>query len=1183
MRHHLLAIALILSGFIIPARADLNVLPNGTGAPDSVNLDSSWRLWLDPSAPWESDKLYLPDEAADLSRLPQNKPTGGWSVLDNNAGIGVKLPDTVEAHYWNKKPLPVANPANPEDIVRLYGAYKGVSWWYRQITAPSLQPGQRLILHFPGAHLRAEVYVNGHLAGYNIISEIPFDADITDAVKPGPDNQLAVRITNPGGTFSWSDFGTDKWGNYNIPNAKAFGGLSGGVTMTIRGTVAVDDLYIANHPDPRQVTLNIHLASNGPAYKGPLNLYIARLGKIAWSGAVNIDVPAGGTAAASQTVKLTNAELWDIGRPNLYRAIAGIASLSHSTRITEFGFRWFNAEGIGQNPHLELNGRRIFVKSAISWGYWAPNGMFPDANAVDREVAAAHALGMNCIQTHRHFPKAIVLDGFDQAGLLRYCEPGAGQTEWNPPKGQADSVRFDGKVEPSGDHGEPSTFTNRYEFAKIMAMIHAYRSHPCVIMWSMQNEVSNHLNPRMFYLMNKVHEADPSRITVLTSGFGKEGQIMARPYSPELHWGAAATHHESGWDDNHNESSNGVYMDSLYKSPTDFKTYTTDTNGIAMWGELGTAASPDDDTQIVRWYREKGITGYDLDASVARLGAYDRFLDKYHFRSAFPTAEALFHSAVEKHYFAAAHIAEDARIADANDYIALTGWESTTVDNMSGMVDALRLPKADPAIIKQAMAPELLVIRAHHYVLSKGDTAIADAFIVNELNRKGPFNLRFTAAMDADPSHPFYSGTFPADVTGGMVFGQLLKDNITFAPPSAGAATMTAELLPSGSAIPVLRGTEPLYVVDPNPAPLTGSIAYADFDGTLAGALKKHFGVTAIPIAAAPSNVDTIVFSARGARNSTLDTSQPQRTSNTANTTDPGLYTEEAVAKAGDIDWYDNLAPGNATVTLYFAESYFDLPASRVFDLAFNGKTVESRFDIFSAAGGKNRAVEKTFTVACPDGKLFFSIPRVESDQPELAAIRITDRSGKVIREVFRGRDYTSPSGEVWKAANPPGFDWKTMIPRVLDRVRNGARLVVMGGDFRDVQGAARVLNDERVLTYNGLSGFDDIAWLGHWYFGRKHWLLDGLPSNCVLDWQYQAGAPGNGLKIDAPGMEGVIGYGHNPGIGLGFGEVVVPCGKGQIVLIGLGGLYAAFADNDPSGFAPPTATRMIYNALRRE
>ncbi len=84
--------------------------------------------------------------------------------------------------------------------------------------------------------------------------------------------------------------------------------------------------------------------------------------------------------------------------------------------MTDFGFRWFDTAGLGENAHLVLNGRRIVVKSAISWGYWAPNGMFPDKAAVQREIDAVHAIGLNCVQNHRHFPKADVLDGFDHAG-----------------------------------------------------------------------------------------------------------------------------------------------------------------------------------------------------------------------------------------------------------------------------------------------------------------------------------------------------------------------------------------------------------------------------------------------------------------------------------------------------------------------------------------------------------------------------------------------------------------------------------------------------------------------------------------------------------------------------------------------------------------------------------------------
>jgi hypothetical protein len=240
IRHFILAAAILgasIPGFL---HAEPAHLPNGTGSPDSVVMDDSWRLWLDETAEWKNDKLYLPEEV-DLTKLPVNPPTGGWDVLSDQAGIPVTLPDTVEAHYWGKSPLPAADPNKPTDIINLSSPYAGVSWWYRNFTPPDLKPGEHLIFSFPGARLRAEVYLNGQLVAYNIVSEIPFTADATNALKPGEPNQLAVRITNCGGIFSWGDYFPQSWGKYELPTTHGFGGISGGVTMAVHGPVVVDD------------------------------------------------------------------------------------------------------------------------------------------------------------------------------------------------------------------------------------------------------------------------------------------------------------------------------------------------------------------------------------------------------------------------------------------------------------------------------------------------------------------------------------------------------------------------------------------------------------------------------------------------------------------------------------------------------------------------------------------------------------------------------------------------------------------------------------------------------------------------------------------------------------------------------------------------------------------------------
>ena len=236
--------------------------------------------------------------------------------------MGVSLPATVEEFYFNKAPSRTAASTSPSEIVAAEGYYQGVSWWYRPFTPPALRPGERLVFYFPAGRLRSEVYVNGKLVGYNIISEAPFTADATDAINPGGTNLLAVRITNPGGRLDWMDFLTMTWGKYTLPATHAFGGLAGGVEMQVRAPVSVSDLAVFNKPDPRSVRVQAEITSTGQDYDGPVNFSIARDGKVVFKESRNVHIPSGGTITTSIDATVTNAQLWDNEQPNLYRASA---------------------------------------------------------------------------------------------------------------------------------------------------------------------------------------------------------------------------------------------------------------------------------------------------------------------------------------------------------------------------------------------------------------------------------------------------------------------------------------------------------------------------------------------------------------------------------------------------------------------------------------------------------------------------------------------------------------------------------------------------------------------------------------------------------------------------------------------------------------------------------------------
>jgi beta-galactosidase len=1144
----------------------------------SVNLDQGWRLWLDPKAAWKDDAIFLPEDV-DLQYLPVNPPTGGWAALSDSAGIGVSLPATVEEFYFGKTPARRAASTKPSDIVNAEGNYLGVSWWYRPFTPPALAPGQRLVFYFPAGRLRSEVYVNGKLVGYSIISEAPFIADATDAINPAGPNLLAVRVTNPGGRLDWMDFLTFKWGKYTLPATHAFGGLAGGVQMQVRGAVSVSDLAVFNKPDPRSVHLQAEISSNGDAYDGPVVFSIARDGNDVFDGSSDVHIPAGGTATASIDATVTGAQLWDINQPNLYTATASLPSVANSDRETTFGFRWLEAKGVGTDAKLYLNGRRIVPRSSISWGFWAPNGIFPDEAAAQREVDAVKALGLDSIQNHRHMPKAVVLDAFDRAGLLRYCEAGGGLFAIE------DSIKdARGPTVPTdmSSKGAQLDFLNRYQLDKELAMIRAFRSHPCVSVWTLQNEISPDLrSAKIFYALSKMRQADPSRIILLKSGVSPDDQVWTLPYSDQ--WMHDNGKGFSGWWDQHTATdSPGVWTDAMYKSPTDFKYHTNNRKEIVAWGEMATGASPDDHTAMVNWYNGNQRSGYDLAAHKTILAAYEKFLDEFGFRSAFPTAETLFREAGAKHYFSAAHLLENARMCNNVDYIVLSGWESTTIDDHSGMVDSLRELKADPELIHEASQPEVLVIRPRHYVVAMGDQAVIDVHLINEQNLTGQFRLTITASIpgEAPGDHPEPYAEYPVQLNGGETYGQLLKDNIQLLMMEEGMHTIHAELLPAKGGEPVLRKDEPMLVIDPMPFPLQGTVACAGDSDELIGALQRNFNVHAPALSPQLGKVSTILLmtGSGGAQNWTPGSTDED----ISYTTDPGLFKRQMYGQAGQLKTWRGLTPGKVTVKLYLADTYQNSPGLRLFDIAINGKTVETQLDIVARAGGKDRALVETYVVDAPDGKVQLSVPKVEADNASIAAVQLQDSSGKILREVFRTSSYTDPTGNVWTPINQETAKdfWKADLAQSVDRARkDGTRVVLLTSGGPDSEKAAKYLADQGLLKYWGPVESSGPSWMGFWFFGKKHWLLDGLPSDCVFDWPYQIDQ-GNGLMISGPGVEAVVGYGRNHDPNIGIAAATVRCGRGEIVLLALPGLMDSFVSGSASGFQPVTAQRIMFNAL---
>lgn len=752
---------------------------------DCVALpDDGWNLWIDKEAQWKDDEIFLPEDVR-LERLPVHPPTGGWQGLyARHSGPDfrvVTLPGTVEQHFWGKCGSRSYTPEEyryaADDPVPQNGAYEGVSWWWRSIDIPNSMAGKRVWLGVRGARMRAEVYLNEQLVGYSVMEELPFECDLTSAAKPGGTNRLAIRITNPGGRYDWVDGTTIHWGKVNVYRSHGFGGLDRELTLrTSPKGYRIADAWVLNTPEKTNI---IAFAKLEGAVQGipRFEALDPRSGKVVAKSIGKSDPSRSdpGTSLFRADLSFAEAQLWDLDHPVLYRMRITVESGgTRDRRIVPFGFRWFGPEGIGSNAVFRLNGRRIKIYTSISWGYWGHNGLFPTPELAEREVAQAKKLGLNCLNFHRNVGKEDVFRAHDRLGLLRYIEPGGGKLAIGKlPSGVEANAAGIVMQKPQN---EADHFSRRFMQAKCRAMVRAFRSHPSLIQYTLQNEIGADLkNPDTLTPLAIMHEEDPSRSVVLNDGFSppprSAAQAWYEPWNDKLHrsdqeeWG--------GWWNNH-QGAGDQWYDNFYKDADHFTYRQPLATALVEFGEMEGCAVADNHALLVRQIttREFGGTGssYDLADHREILDSCNRFLDRWGFRRAFPTADALYRSIGEKCYESWQQYLENIRICDQVDFAAISGWESTSIENHSGIVDNLRNFKGNPELISATLRPVRLVAKQHKLCYAVGDNALFDLYFLNDTGRAISGQLRFT--MTDPDGHPSELSSWPVPA--------LVKDQFSY-------------------------------------------------------------------------------------------------------------------------------------------------------------------------------------------------------------------------------------------------------------------------------------------------------------------------------------------------------------------------------------------------------------------
>jgi beta-galactosidase len=109
-------------------------------------------------------------------------------------------------HDWSIEDLPGSNsPFNKNAIGQQNTGFAtgGTGWYRKHFVVPAEQKGQRIIIRFDGVYSNAEIWNNGQSIGKQSYGYSSFEFDITEKIRFGETNLIAVKVMNEGENSRW--------------------------------------------------------------------------------------------------------------------------------------------------------------------------------------------------------------------------------------------------------------------------------------------------------------------------------------------------------------------------------------------------------------------------------------------------------------------------------------------------------------------------------------------------------------------------------------------------------------------------------------------------------------------------------------------------------------------------------------------------------------------------------------------------------------------------------------------------------------------------------------------------------------------------------------------------------------------------------------------------------------------
>lgn len=389
------------------------------------------------------------------------------------------------------------------------GYYPGKTYNYRKtFYVPDDWKEKKIVLEFEGIYANSKVFINGEFAGGHPYGYSSLYVNADDFLKYDQDNQIRVTANNGMEQNSRWYSGSGIYRDVNLFIGERLHIPVNGVIIT---TPDVEE-------ESAMVILDITVKNSGFKRRKVrvVTVITDKTGKLVGKGITPVTMYGEQSEQIRQRLIIENPFLWNCKTPDLYTSNIRIEEEDQVLDVVteNFGIRKLQLDPI---HGLRINGEVVKLRGTCIHHDNGILGACTLEQAEERRCRQLIEAGFNCIRSSHHPLSKVMLNACDRLGMLVMDEL---SDMWNQSKNNND-FSYD--------------FSTWWEKV-VEDMVQKDRNHPCVIMYSMGNELPEAGTPKGAQLnraiSNKIKSMDDTRFTTnAINGIMAAGENMGKIFA----------------------------------------------------------------------------------------------------------------------------------------------------------------------------------------------------------------------------------------------------------------------------------------------------------------------------------------------------------------------------------------------------------------------------------------------------------------------------------------------------------------------------------------------------------------------------------------------------------------------------------------------------------------------------